>query len=167
MNYEEDIKIDETALDVEWLEQPRLMMRYAKHSANMRMQTDFAKERLDVVKAELDREIRLNPEAFDIAKITEATVLAAIISHEKYAQANRAFLEARYESDIANAAVRAIDARKDALENLVRLHGQQYFAGPKMPRDLSFEVRQAEATRSSNSAVKSRMIRKRRTDDDN
>jgi|ADurb_Cas_03_Slu_FD_contig_123_38984_length_8142_multi_4_in_2_out_2_6 hypothetical protein len=168
MNYEEDIKIDETALDVEWLGQPKLMLRYAQHAAKMRMETDIAKEKLDIMRAELDKEVRMNPDSFDIAKITEATVLAAIISDSRYQKANKAYLEAKYESDIAQSAVRAFDARKDALENLVRLHGQQYFAGPKMPRDLSFEVRQAESTRSANSAIKSRMARKtRREDDDN
>jgi hypothetical protein len=29
--------------------------------------------------------------------------------------------------------------RKAALENLVQLHGQNYFAGPKVPRNLSKE----------------------------
>ena len=33
MNYEKEILIDESALDVEWLEQPRLMMRYTRHAA--------------------------------------------------------------------------------------------------------------------------------------
>ena len=36
MNYEQDIRIDETSLDVEWLDQPSLMMTYARHSAKSR-----------------------------------------------------------------------------------------------------------------------------------
>jgi hypothetical protein len=32
-----------------------------------------------------------------------------------------------------------VDHRKSALENLVKLHGQQYFAGPMVPRDLTHE----------------------------
>ena len=36
--------------------------------------------------------------------------------------------------------LKAFEQRKDALENLVRLHGQQYFAGPKIPRDLPSEM---------------------------
>jgi hypothetical protein len=159
MNYERDIKIDETALDVEWLEQPALMMKYARHAAQMRMETDIAKERLDMAKAELDKAIRMDPSQYEIAKITEAAILAAIISHPDYTAANKEFLEAKFESDVASAAVRAFDGRKDALENLVRLHGQQYFAGPKMPRDISFERKQLEDTRAANQAV--RMKRRR------
>jgi hypothetical protein len=36
-----------------------------------------------------------------------------------------------------------MEQRKDALENMVRLHGQQYFAGPRIPRNLT-EERQAK-----------------------
>ena len=123
----------------------------------MRMATDIAKEKLDLTKAELDKEIRMHPESFDIAKITEAAVTAAIISHSKYKEANRNYLDAKYESDVSSAAVRAIDARKDALENLVRLHGQQYFAGPKIPRDVHWEREQKQAM--INRAVSKRTVR--------
>jgi len=47
--------------------------------------------------------------------------------------------------------------RKDALENLVRLHGQQYFAGPKMPRDVQWE-RQQKIER-SNDIVERKLTR--------
>ena len=50
----------------------------------------------------------------------------------------------KYESDMAKGAVRALESKKDALENLVKLHGQQYFAGPKMPRDISWEREQKQ-----------------------
>lgn len=137
--YENDIRIDETALDVEWLEQPSLMMKYARTSSHARMILDQKKEALELVKAELDREIRTNPSRFGIEKVTEAVVTAAIISHADYKEASDALISAKFESDIAQGALKAFDARKDALENLVKLHGMQYFAGPKMPRDLSQE----------------------------
>lgn len=139
MNYEHDIRIDETALDVEWLEQASLMMRYTKYMAQCAMSVDQAKEKLDVVKAELDFKIRSNPEEHGISKITEAVVFNTILLSQEYKDANAELLQAKYEYDIAKAAVSAMHARKDALENLVKLHGMQYFAGPRIPRDLSEE----------------------------
>ena len=139
LNYEQDIRIDETALDVEWLEQSSLMMKYARHAADMRKAMDLAKEDLDIIRAEVDKEIREDPERFGIAKVTDAVVAATILRDKEYQRVNKAFINARYELEIANAAVKSIDARKDALENLVRLNGQQYFAGPKVPRNLEEE----------------------------
>ncbi len=142
MDYEKDIQIDESALDAMWLDQPSLMFKYAKNAAEMRRELDLAKEKLDLVKAELDKEIRTNPDKFGIEKITEAVVTNTMITTLKYKKANDEFLNVKYEVDVAQAAVVAMSQRKDALENLVRLHGQQYFAGPKVPHDIS-ELRES------------------------
>jgi len=157
MNYEKDIQIDETALDIEWLSQPSLMMKYTRHAAETRMEADQEKERLDLVRAGLDKEIRIEPERFDIVKITESVVLNAVIAQQKYIMANDAYIQARFEAEVARGAVAAIDQRKTALENLVKLHGQQYFAGPKVPRDLSWEVQ--ERQKRANEKVGKRMRR--------
>jgi len=159
MNYETDIVIDEQSLDIEWLEQPRLMLKYARHASEAKKKLDQAKEKLDLVKSELDREIRMNPDEFDLAKVTDSAVSATIPTCAKYKDASEAFIQAKFEADIAMNAVYAFNARKDALENLVKLYGQQYFAGPKMPRDITWE-RQAHAEK-VNAGVASKLKRTR------
>lgn len=156
MDYEKDIKIDETALDTEWLEQPRLMIQYSQYTAQAQKEMEYAKENLEVVRAELDKEIRSEPEKFDVNKLTETVVQNTILLQERYREANKEYLEARYEYEMAKNAIRAFDQRKDALENLVRLYGQQYFAGPNAPRDLSKEWEQKEKQRNADKRVKMR-----------
>lgn len=140
MNYEKDMFIDDSALDVEWLEQPSLMFKYSTYEAEKEREKDLAKEALDLVKADLDRNIRENPDKYGIAKVTETVILNTIITQDEYKEAYHKFLDIQYEYNIAKVAVRAVAQRKDALENLVRLHGQQYFAGPRVPRNLKEEV---------------------------
>ena len=144
MNYEKDIEIDDTALDIEWLEQPRKMMQYSKNAAFRRMKLEEAKQALDITKAEVDKKIRKNPEKFGIEKITENVISATILIANEYQEAYAEYLTAKYESDMASGAVQAFEQRKSALENLVKLHGQQYFAGPKIPRDLNWEREQRQ-----------------------
>jgi hypothetical protein len=152
MNYENDIRIDESSLDVEWLDQASLMMRYARHSAEARKLMDEAKQDMDVIRAEIDKEIRENPEHFGIDKVTEGSIQSTILTEKRYKIKVQAYLDAKYEADMAQGAVRAFDARKDALENLVRLNGQQYFAGPKIPRDLSWERQEKQKNADANVA---------------
>lgn len=159
LNYEKDSQIEEDALDLEWLDQPSLMMKYALEAANARKILDRAKDKLDIIVAQLDREIRLKPSKFGLDKITEAVVEHTILLQPKRQEASEAVIKAKYESDMAYAAVKSIEARKDALENLVRLHGQQYFAGPKVPRDLGWERK--ERQKRSDKGVASRLTRKR------
>ena len=140
MDYERDMYIDCDSLDVEWLEQSMLMMRYSTYEADKEREKDLAKEALDLVKADLDRNIRENPDKYGIAKPTETAISNTIISQDEYKEAYHKFLDIQYEYNIAKSATRAVAQRKDALENLVRLHGQQYFAGPRVPRNLHEEV---------------------------
>jgi hypothetical protein len=162
MDYVEDIRIDESALDVEWLRQASLTFQYGKHQATMKRIVDRKKEELDLVRAELDKKIRSKPEHYKIDKITEAVVQATIIQQDDYQEINSELIDARYELEIASAALRALEQKKSALENLVRLNGQNYFAGPSIPRDLTKEWEQKEKTKASNVAVAGGMQRKRR-----
>lgn len=139
LNYEEDVRIDETALDVEWLEQAQLMRKYTEIAADAKKEMNNAKEYVDYVKATIDRDIRVKPEAFGVEKITETVVSNTIILQDKYQKAVTDYNDARYEYDIASGVVQAFEQRKTALENLVKLMGQSYFAGPQTPRDLSRE----------------------------
>ena len=144
MNYEKDIQIDESALDVEWLSQASLMLKYTRHQASTAKDEELAKEELDLVKAELDKEIRSEPEKFKIEKITEGAITSAILTSKRYKEISQRCIDAKFENNVAKGAVRSFEQRKDALENLVRLHGQQYFAGPKVPRDLAWEVEERQ-----------------------
>jgi hypothetical protein len=154
MNYERDMEIDPSALDVEWMEQPKLMMTYSKNAAEAKKHVDLASEHLKVIEAELDKEIRTNPESFGIGKVTETGIKSTLILQATYQEANRELIEAQYEYEMAKSATFAISARKEALENLVRLFALQYFAGPTLPRDLNKEWDDHLKQQSSDSKVR-------------
>lgn len=139
LNYEQDVSIDETSLDVEWLQQSDLMYKYARYQAETKKAMDEAKERLDFIRAKLEMDIRANPESYGLSKVTESAIASTILLQPEYQEASKQYIEAKYENDVAAVAVRAIDQKKTALENLVKLLSVSYFAGPSAPRDLSLE----------------------------
>ncbi len=159
LEYESDIRIDQDALDIEWLEQPSLVFRYSKNLAERKRIVEKLKTEIDLIKADLDKEIRLNPEAFEIIKLTETTISNTVLQQKEYKNIYRGYIDARYELNIAQAAVDAVEHRKSALENLVRLFGQQYFAGPKIPRDLGKEWEEKERGKRSNYKVAEKLKR--------
>lgn len=156
MDYKKDVSIDESALDIEWLEQPSLMMKYGIHRADLQLAVERAKERIEIVKAELDKEIRADPDLFEIPKVSESAITNTILLQSEYQEAKGTYLNLKHELDYAWAASNAIDSKKSALENLVKLHGQQYFAGPKMPRELrkEREIKQEDANRGVGNKLK-------------
>lgn len=154
LDYAKDVKIDPNALDIEWIEQPELMRRYAKHAADMKKEMDEAKERLEIGQARIGMDIRANPEDYGLSKATEASIQSAILLQKEYQELSKEFQEARYEYDVATAVVRAVDQRKTALENLVKLLTASYFAGPQAPRDLYQESLDHAKRKIDNAKVK-------------
>jgi hypothetical protein len=100
---------------------------------------DLAKERLEFTKAELDQDIRQNPDKYGLEKITDKVVEMTIPLQESYKKASREFIDAKFELNSAKGAVDACSQRKDSLQELVKLYIGSYFAGPKVPRNLEAE----------------------------
>lgn len=159
MEYELDIRIDETALDIELLEQPILMKKYGDIVSEARKILDYAKEGLDAAKAELSKEIRSDPDAFGLGKITENLVADTIILQDAYKKAAEEVVEAQYQYGMARSAFDAIASRKDTLEGLIKLHGMQYFAGPSIPRNLTEE--RTRKNEKVNETVAASMVKKK------
>lgn len=159
--YEEDVSIDGDALDQEWLNQPSLMMKYCRIVAEANKRVDETKEMLDVVRAGLDKDIRRHPEHYDVDKVTEAGISSIIIVQESYTEAMGEYLQVKYEAEMAKAAVRALEHKKDALENLVRLYGQNYFSGPSVPLQISREWVKEEKEKKANTGVSAHLNRHR------
>ncbi len=148
MNYETDLRIDETALDVEWLEQASLAMKYGRYYAIARRNVTEAEEKVKVTKAELISEANEDPVGCcNKEKPNAADIEAFYRNHERHKEAKKEWVDAQFELDMAEVAKNEFSfTRKAALENLVILHGQQYFAGPRVPRDLheQREIRQKQ-----------------------
>lgn len=160
-DYDKHIHIDEDALDLEWLDQPKLFIQIAKEAADAQFALDQSKASYDVICSEIEMKIRNNPTAFKIEKITEGAVTAALRLTDEHKNALLELNEAKRDASILQGAVKAFEQRKVALENMVRLHGQSYFAGPKIPRNLSDErqAKEAKAVR-INEKIKGRIQRK-------
>ena len=125
------LDMDLNCLDEMWLEQPRLYHKYAKKLATAKQKFEEDKAELELCKAELDRDIRSNPSEFSLEKITENVVSNTIITQEKYRALQAQMLDTKHQVDVLGVAVTTLDHRKRALENLVSLHGQDYFSAPR------------------------------------
>ena len=147
MSYEQDMYIDENALDVELIEQPSLMQKYTQELAEAKLERDLAKEALDLKRAEIDLDVRDNPENYQLTKITEAAIGNCILMEDEYKELVKVYNEANFEVNVLQGVVSALDHRKSSLEKLVTLHGQNYFAGPVVPHDITELRREKEAER--------------------
>lgn len=147
LDYIKDSQIDVDALDVEWADQAELAMRYGKHWATCQQKLTEAEENIKIIRAELIKQANENPDKFlgEGVKPTAPNIESYYRNHKKHKEAKTAWIEAQYTLNMATIAKNEISfTRKAALEALVTLHGQQYFAGPSAPRNLSEEYKKRE-----------------------
>lgn len=127
------LEIDPFALDRECIRQPRLFFAAAEIVAQKRAYADEAKSGMDLVAADLDARIRAKPEKFGIEKVTEGAINKSIQATDEYIDARKAHAKARYEADVAQALVTALEHKKSMLGHLVALQGQNYFSDVRPP----------------------------------
>jgi hypothetical protein len=150
-------EVDRRALDEQWESQPALFLEYAEKLAEVNAEVDRLKDGVEVVRAQLDSRVRKELAA-SVAKVTEAMVTAAIASDKDMIETLKILREAQKDAAILKAEVQALDQRRSALENLVRLHGQEYYAVPTTTPEDRAQYNKNRA----NSKVREAMTRKRK-----
>lgn len=146
LNYEKDRKIDATRLDVECARQADLTAKYTSYMAFCEKNMNNAKEALEAFYNDMDAEVRNpdNADKYKIDKITDKSVDAFIKRQSEYRDLSKEYIDARFEFQTAKGAVDAFQDRKEQLSNLVKLHGQNYFAGPAIPHAAEWINEQRE-----------------------
>ena len=129
--------LDPNRLDMEWGLQARFYRKEAEKMADLRRKFEEAKADRDVALAEMSQKVRTNPAVYGLEKTTEASVGEVVTA--KTRKVEQSVIEAQHDYDVQKALVEAIDHRKSALENLVKLRLAAYYADPQMPKGVSPE----------------------------
>jgi len=146
MAFQDEISIDIDQLEVELLTLPELYSKYALKAAEEKARVDRLKNRLDLKYAELFVDIKQNPEQYGLDKATEATIQATIQKQPDYRRLQKQYLSAKENLETYKVAMQAIEQKKHAIENLIKLMSMEYFS-PTGDIDLSGLKRRYEQKR--------------------
>jgi len=146
-----------------------LAMRYGKMWADAQDAASRADEHVKYMRSKLIRRASKDPETCLGKGLTptDARTEAYYRTHKDYIAAKDDWLDKVNEATLLSIAKNEISfTRKSALENLVTLHGQQYFAGPKVPRNIGEEMSNRKKTREfTKSDANTRIRRPKRNED--
>lgn len=138
--------IDITRLEDEWISFPKTYYIHAKRLSDARAIVQEAEAQLEIAKTTrkeiegtLKLKIQQKPEKYGITgKTTVQGIEAAMQTQKKYQKYQQLYMLAQdglnnawHEVNERQAILNSLDVKKKALENLVKLHGQSYFATPK------------------------------------
>ena len=145
-NGELRLEIDRLRLDDEWADQPRMFHVWALKVAEYQARYDEVKSELELMQAELGRDIRDQPESYGIDKVTVDAVNGMILTQGEYQVVGRKLNHASHDVQVAKAAVSALEHRKRALTMLVELWIRDYYADPRL-RNMTDDEKREVRTR--------------------
>lgn len=133
-DYKADVLIDIHALPAEWERQPQLFIYWAEEHAHAMQRRDQAKDQLDLQRAQLDSDLRINFTEYGFAaKPTEAAISAAILQQPDYATAVTKLSDESVNMNIMMAAKNGMETKRKALENLTQLQIAGFYGANTAP----------------------------------
>ena len=140
-DFSEQVRINKYQLDDELVEQPQRYYDWAKLEAQAADEVARLKDKLEILKAEVEIRIRKHPTAYDLPDgPKEALIKAAIIVQPKVKRLGRKLLKAMKTHRLLTKAEKSFEHRKKALEGLVSLNMQMHFSTPKGVQRKDFEI---------------------------
>lgn len=158
---EELINIDKNILDDEWINQPKLYLHWAEQFEDAKNTLREVETELGLTKAEIELDIRQNPDNYELSKVTEGAISATLVLQPSYKQAQEVVLTTKHRVGILQQVIIALDHRKKALENLVSLYGREYFAVPQAKNEHSREAVEEIEKRSTRARIKKTLKKKK------
>lgn len=164
-NYDEYIEeiTDDSSIEIDNLGkavliQASLFLKWSTRAANAVHEKKMLKNRLNVIKSQLELKIRRNPPK-DLGKLTEGTVTALVVTDPEYMQAEEEYLEAEtFANEMLNAK-QAMEEKRDALKNAKDLYTTGYWATKPVPDMQEIEKEYVDKKASENLTNK---LRRRR-----
>lgn len=141
LDFQGDVRPDHLALDVEWVEQPGLLMKYSKLQAQSDKTVDEIEQNLKVKRSQLILDCHNDPNLLGVdVKTTDKNIEAYYRTHSEHKQLKQDLIQAQYEANMLRNAVFAVQTKKVALQEMDRLLLAEYFSAPTTPRNLDVEV---------------------------
>jgi len=139
------LKVDRNNLHIEWERQPQLFMEWSEKWVKATLKRDRLKEKIDLVKAKLDGQIRENPDLFGFTKKpTEAAISAAIVKSDEYREALDDYFRVNEEVNMLSSVRTSLEHRKKALEALTQLFISGYYSQPTLSETEVFSAKEAK-----------------------
>jgi len=122
-----DFSVNPDILEQEWVSLPLSVFNASKMLADDRFCHEELKRQAEVVRSDVEMEVRRHPAKFDLDKVTDNSAKAMVNIDARVQDADRRVLEARRNLDTASAVVAAMTAKKEALNAITEMKKMNFY----------------------------------------
>jgi hypothetical protein len=131
-----DLAINVAALDTLWQDLPNDIMVWNTAYADAVKDLQVLENQRVVLKATTDRKIRVNPQDYGFAKLTEDGIKAAVCIQPEIIDLEAKIVEAEHDCHTIKAIVSALDVKRSALKSLTELTLSGYIGSAAIPAGM-------------------------------
>ena len=165
-SYEDDVRIDKYALDIEAELQPQRYKKWSDKVAEATLKRDQCASRLELIEARLSKKARRELENELGKRPTEDMVKTEIRLDGERQKVVAELHQLEYEINIYKGARTAMDHKKSAIDVLTRLHIASYFSKPVVPKDSEYRAQTKRREVDTGKITEQIKARKRRNSED-
>jgi len=164
MSFEDEIKTNPYNLLDALLEQPQLFYEWSNKASKAGTQTTRAKDRLDLIKADVDLRIRRNPKRYGLpdGKPPEGAIKATVLKDKKVKRYTKQYYDYLDTEKTLTNAMKSFQQRKNMLEALTTLNIQLHFAEPKVSGMQRGEISNRQTRDDIKASLKRKTITRRK-----
>jgi hypothetical protein len=155
-----DLEPDFKRLDEQISDQPRLMQVWTERDADAKLDEDEAKADMERIQSKISLSIRKEPNKYGLEKVTDKAVEAIVATQKAYIAAQKSYFEAVRHKSAVKGVVSALHDRRSGLENLVRLHAQQWFSEVRLSAEDQQVVNRQRSTKPLGTVIRKKRKRK-------
>ena len=126
--FRQRLPVDQFQLEIACIDQPVIYDEVGQLVTEWNASAKIAADKLDFVKADQSSKIRLNPEKFGVAKLTEGSVESAVLLTKEHQEAASDLIETEKIVGYLRILQLSLDQRKSTLNNLVTLYVHNYYS---------------------------------------
>jgi hypothetical protein len=152
-------EVDELTVGEHWHKHADVFADIAEQHAEAKLDLAELEAELEVCEATLDLKIRKDPEKFGIEKIAEAAVKARITIDKKVQELQAEIRQQEHRVNVLSGWIKSLENKRKAMENIVTLRGQSYYAEPR----VSQEVVRAAKEQERRASKPKKSVRRRKT----
>jgi hypothetical protein len=164
-DYKKDLEIDKDNLHLEWARLPGLFSKWGERLVDAQNQRDRIRDRMELKAAELDADIRANPEKYNVnsEKKTERQIKSAIIQNQEYKALQEQYLDLKRAVGILKiGCIRGLKGKEKAIDRMTKLYHDSYWCESNNRKQTSRSPEEAtsDAQEILDASMKSRFNRK-------
>jgi hypothetical protein len=135
-SYENEVAVNKDELEIDLEKLSSQYLYWSRFDVEAKEEKEKAEQRLEVIKAQVDSDVRTNPAKFGMDKATETAIRNVVVLSAVVQAAESEVIKATKNARLLTSAISSFDKKASALGHLVDLWKNGYYSSKGVSKEM-------------------------------